>query len=438
MFPNHGSATPGLVAGAGSASGRRSSQSVRSQGMVIDDEEEDEEDDGEIKPDGLRGGRSGSASASARKQAVLILGIGSQEMDNGSSEVHKCLDCGKIYKHPNCLWKHRWLHSVYWKGATKFLLSKHQQVQLMEAAAILLGMDESRQGDKDPIVSLFSKQRGALANSVGSASYSTTSSSSDSPPTSLKSMSRSPPPQSERNLDPNQHLHHFQQHHSQQHHYNGIRITEAQNNDIQMLTALRNGHVAEVERRTSYSISSAVAVLSSPVAVKMEATGSSIAAVTSHSRPNSTKSAVQSTTTTPLSTSPTSTPILAVSSATRSPSYQPSKAQLITPPLSASSSTSSSLSSTPSSTLVLEDESVADQDEDISSFSHRNSVSSKPALSAPRMALSRGPSNGMDMDMDMDTDRDTKLDVEMNPKSMKSSKQRPQNQPMRQEQHSVY
>jgi hypothetical protein len=34
---------------------------------------------------------------------------------------------------------------VYWKEASKFLLSKHQQVQLLEAAAILVGMDcESR------------------------------------------------------------------------------------------------------------------------------------------------------------------------------------------------------------------------------------------------------------------------------------------------------
>lgn len=30
---------------------------------------------------------------------------------------------------------------MYWKEASKFLLSKHQQVQLLEAAAILVGMD---------------------------------------------------------------------------------------------------------------------------------------------------------------------------------------------------------------------------------------------------------------------------------------------------------
>ncbi|KAF8978381.1 hypothetical protein BGZ46_006521 [Entomortierella lignicola] len=172
--------------------------SRRSESRAIDDDD-DEEDDGEVKGNHLM--QDGSLNKKEGQQ------------DN-SSEMHKCLDCGKIYKHPNCLWKHRWLHSVYWKGATKFLLSKHQQVQLMEAAAILLGMDESRQGDKDPIVSMFSKQRGALANSIGSSL--STSSSSGSPPTSTKSLSASPPPMSHQ--------------------------TKA--NDIQMLNALRNESVS--------------------------------------------------------------------------------------------------------------------------------------------------------------------------------------------------
>lgn len=32
---------------------------------------------------------------------------------------------------------------MYWKEASKFLMSKHQQVQLLEAAAILVGMDSN-------------------------------------------------------------------------------------------------------------------------------------------------------------------------------------------------------------------------------------------------------------------------------------------------------
>ncbi|KAF9304940.1 hypothetical protein BG003_001478, partial [Podila horticola] len=30
-------------------------------------------------------------------------------------EMNKCTHCGKAYKHLNCLWKHRWEHSKYWK-----------------------------------------------------------------------------------------------------------------------------------------------------------------------------------------------------------------------------------------------------------------------------------------------------------------------------------
>ncbi|PWN52004.1 hypothetical protein IE53DRAFT_367584 [Violaceomyces palustris] len=57
--------------------------------------------------------------------------------------LHKCESCAKVYRHPSCLVKHRWEHTVYWKEASKFLMSKHQQVQLLEAAAILVGMDSN-------------------------------------------------------------------------------------------------------------------------------------------------------------------------------------------------------------------------------------------------------------------------------------------------------
>ncbi|KAI1319172.1 hypothetical protein EDD11_004815 [Mortierella claussenii] len=111
--------------------------------------------------------------------------------DEEGVDSSKCPDCGKLYKHATSLLKHRWEHSAYWKPATKFLLTKHQQVQMMEAAAILLGMEESRgEGDKDPIVSMFVKQRGQLATGTSTASV--------SPPTSTKSLSASPPPMAER------------------------------------------------------------------------------------------------------------------------------------------------------------------------------------------------------------------------------------------------
>ncbi|CAO3657675.1 unnamed protein product [Mucor hiemalis] len=52
----------------------------------------------------------------------------------------QCGECGKVYKHPNCLSKHQWEHSEEWEFTSKFLLTKHQQVQLLEAAAILMNM----------------------------------------------------------------------------------------------------------------------------------------------------------------------------------------------------------------------------------------------------------------------------------------------------------
>ncbi|KAF9531426.1 hypothetical protein CPB83DRAFT_833554 [Crepidotus variabilis] len=55
---------------------------------------------------------------------------------------YKCESCSKIYRHPNCLNKHRWEHTRQWREASKFVLSKHQQVQLLEAATILSFMGD--------------------------------------------------------------------------------------------------------------------------------------------------------------------------------------------------------------------------------------------------------------------------------------------------------
>lgn len=38
----------------------------------------------------------------------------------------------KVYRHPSCLIKHRWEHTPHWREASKLMLSKHQQVQLLE------------------------------------------------------------------------------------------------------------------------------------------------------------------------------------------------------------------------------------------------------------------------------------------------------------------
>lgn len=46
--------------------------------------------------------------------------------------IYVCEQCAKQYKHPSCLIKHRWEHSPHWREASKFVQSKHQQVQLLE------------------------------------------------------------------------------------------------------------------------------------------------------------------------------------------------------------------------------------------------------------------------------------------------------------------
>ncbi|WFD27845.1 hypothetical protein MNAN1_002851 [Malassezia nana] len=83
---------------------------------------------------------SGSPSSTATDDADMK---DSTSSSHGHQTIHKCESCSKVYRHPSCLIKHRWEHTMYWKEASKFLMSKHQQVQLLEAAAILVGMDSN-------------------------------------------------------------------------------------------------------------------------------------------------------------------------------------------------------------------------------------------------------------------------------------------------------
>ncbi|KAI9659072.1 MAG: hypothetical protein M1821_002032 [Bathelium mastoideum] len=53
----------------------------------------------------------------------------------------KCETCGKAYKHSSCLTKHLWEHTPEWAITSKLLISKHQQVQLLEAASVLVQMN---------------------------------------------------------------------------------------------------------------------------------------------------------------------------------------------------------------------------------------------------------------------------------------------------------
>ncbi|THC91312.1 hypothetical protein EYZ11_009236 [Aspergillus tanneri] len=54
----------------------------------------------------------------------------------------RCDRCGKGYKHGSCLSKHMWEHDPAWAITSKLLISKHQQVQLLEAASVLVTMTQ--------------------------------------------------------------------------------------------------------------------------------------------------------------------------------------------------------------------------------------------------------------------------------------------------------
>ncbi|GAA5795061.1 hypothetical protein EDC94DRAFT_592403 [Helicostylum pulchrum] len=87
---------------------------------------------------------TGGLTIRNRRQSEANI-IGGRRKSRGLSESfngqYRCNDCGKSYKHPNCLQKHRWEHSEEWEVTKKLSLTKHQQVQMLEAAAILVGMD---------------------------------------------------------------------------------------------------------------------------------------------------------------------------------------------------------------------------------------------------------------------------------------------------------
>lgn len=76
---------------------------------------------------------------------TLTRGFVSRRISEGETgrlkEQLNCEACGKGYKHISSLAKHLWEHTPEWNMTRKLLLSKHQQVQLLEAASILVNMN---------------------------------------------------------------------------------------------------------------------------------------------------------------------------------------------------------------------------------------------------------------------------------------------------------
>ncbi|KAI5847727.1 hypothetical protein DFP73DRAFT_474814, partial [Morchella snyderi] len=79
----------------------------------------------------------------ASEGAHLVLGGAPGGSRARSGSELKCDKCGKGYKHSSCLTKHLWEHTPEWSYTSKLLISKHQQVQLLEAASILVSMNPS-------------------------------------------------------------------------------------------------------------------------------------------------------------------------------------------------------------------------------------------------------------------------------------------------------
>ncbi|KAI9708004.1 MAG: hypothetical protein M1820_004423 [Bogoriella megaspora] len=98
----------------------------------------------------------------------------------------KCETCGKAYKHSSCLTKHLWEHTPEWSITSKLLISKHQQVQLLEAASVLVQMNQDGTIMNEPVI-----------NDNSSASPAASGSSDPNEDDDYSSIATSPPAQAE-------------------------------------------------------------------------------------------------------------------------------------------------------------------------------------------------------------------------------------------------
>ncbi|QSZ30575.1 hypothetical protein DSL72_000131 [Monilinia vaccinii-corymbosi] len=120
----------------------RSNAAVKEErgGSAIDDDNNDEEMEDDDEDDFTKN-RTRRASE------------GSQLLKDGkkaNANDLKCDKCGKGYKHSSCLSKHLWEHTPEWSFTSKLLISKHQQVQLLEAAAVLVNMNQDAVANTPP------------------------------------------------------------------------------------------------------------------------------------------------------------------------------------------------------------------------------------------------------------------------------------------------
>ncbi|ETN36324.1 uncharacterized protein HMPREF1541_08601 [Cyphellophora europaea CBS 101466] len=107
--------------------------------------------------------------------------------DKKSGSDLRCDTCGKGYKHSSCLTKHMWEHDPAWAITSKLLISKHQQVQLLEAASVLCNINAEVQAEMDVSQVDPSEVSSASPEYSGSSEI----------PDELSSVETTPPPMSE-------------------------------------------------------------------------------------------------------------------------------------------------------------------------------------------------------------------------------------------------
>ncbi|KAH8880732.1 hypothetical protein GQ53DRAFT_523468 [Thozetella sp. PMI_491] len=108
----------------------------------------------------------------------------------------RCETCGKGYKHSSCLTKHLWEHTPEWSFTSKLLISKHQQVQLLEAASVLVAMNTSEPDATTPPDSardFASEQDSASPAASGYSDHQDGSSADTTPPPQLDGLGPSTP-----------------------------------------------------------------------------------------------------------------------------------------------------------------------------------------------------------------------------------------------------
>ncbi|KFZ04143.1 hypothetical protein V502_10375 [Pseudogymnoascus sp. VKM F-4520 (FW-2644)] len=140
---------------------------------AIDDEHNDEMDD------------EGDSFNKARMRRASE-GQSSVKSDGKKNDL-RCDKCGKGYKHSSCLTKHLWEHTPEWSYTSKLLISKHQQVQLLEAASVLVAMNQD-----GPTPPPSAKDFNSDHDSASPAA-----SGSSDPRDGLSSTDTTPPPQTE-------------------------------------------------------------------------------------------------------------------------------------------------------------------------------------------------------------------------------------------------